>query len=126
MIWQGLINKSWVGSEHDEWFDITEVQYYIDYILYTVAIITAPYPEVCIRQVKSSKSRIQVMIYHKNHPELDNVWLTSDERLTYFSKARERIVGKVKVEEYPSVQGPQSCEEDLVVWERYPIRTERP
>ena len=32
-LWQGLLNTSWVGSEHDEWFDITSVSYYINDIL---------------------------------------------------------------------------------------------
>ena len=37
-----------------------------------------------------------------------------------FSKARKRIVGRVKRSESPSVQVPQSSEEDLVVWKRTP------
>ena len=36
-----------------------------------------------------------------------------------FSKARKRIVDRVKRSESPSVQGPQSSEEDLVVWTRF-------
>ena len=53
-------------------------------------------------------------------------WLTTNDQLTCFSKAREKIVGRVKGSESPSVQGPQSSEEDLVVRYRVPIRTERP
>ena len=37
-----------------------------------------------------------------------------------FSKAGKRIVGRVKRSESPSVQVPQSSEEDLVVWKRNP------
>ena len=36
----------------------------------------------------------------------------------FFSKARKRIVGRVKRSESPSVQVSQSSEEDLVVWNR--------
>ena len=53
---------------------------------------------------------------------MDDEWLTADEQLTRFSKAREKIVGRVKGTESPSVQGPQSYEEDLFVRERVPIR----
>ena len=49
--------------------------------------------------------------------------MTADERLTHFSKSREQIVGRFKRAELPYVQGTQSSEEDLVVWERVPIRT---
>ena len=52
--------------------------------------------------------------------------MTADEQLTRFIKAREKIVGRVKGKESPYVQGPQSYEENLVVRERVPIRTERP
>ena len=58
--------------------------------------------------------------------ELDDEWLTSDEQLTRFIKAREKIVGRVKGRESPSFQGTQSSEEYLVVRERVPIRTESP
>ena len=37
-----------------------------------------------------------------------------------FSKARKRIVGRVKRSDSPSVQVPQSSEEDLVAWKRTP------
>ena len=66
------------------------------------------------------------MLAHVDDPELDDEWLTANEQLTRFSKAREKIVGRVKGTESPSVQGPQSSEEDLVVRERVPTRTEIP
>ena len=44
------------------------------------------------------------MLYQEDYQELDDEWLTSDERLTRFSKAREKIVGRVKVSELPSFQ----------------------
>ena len=66
------------------------------------------------------------MLDQEDNPELDYEWLTADEQLTRFSKAREQIVGRVKGTESPYVQGPQSSEEDLVVRERYPSRTEIP
>ena len=92
----------------------------------TVMSSTAEDPEVWIRLVTSRNSRIQAMLYQEDDPELDYEWLTADDQLTRFSKAREQIVGKVKVIESPSVQGPQSSEEDLVVRERVPSRTEIP
>ena len=52
--------------------------------------------------------------------------MIADEQLTRFSKAREQIVGRFKVIESPSVQGHQPSEEDLVVRERVPSRTEIP
>ena len=64
------------------------------------------------------------MLDQEDDPELDDEWLTADEQLTRFSKDREQIVGRVKGTESPSVQGPQSSEEDLVVRERVPSRTE--
>ena len=39
---------------------------------------------------------IQVMLYQEDDPELDDEWLTVDEQLTRFRKAREQIVGRVK------------------------------
>ena len=66
------------------------------------------------------------MLDQEDDPELDDDWLTANEQLTRFSKAREQIVGRVKVTEPPSVYGPQSSEEDLVVRERVPSRTEIP
>ena len=52
--------------------------------------------------------------------------MISDDQLTRFSKAREKIVGRVKGSGSLSIQGPQSSEEYLVVMERFPSRTERP
>ena len=66
------------------------------------------------------------MLDQEDDPNLDDEWLTANEQLTRFSKAREQIVGRVKGTESPSVQGPQSSEEDLVVRERVPSRTEIP
>ena len=70
-----------------------------------VMIITAADPEVWIRLVKSSNSIIQVMVDQEDDPELDDEWLTADEQLTHFSKAREQIVGRFKGTESPSIQG---------------------
>ena len=66
------------------------------------------------------------MLYQEDDPELDDVWLTADEQLTQFSKAREQILGRIKGSESPYVQGPQSSEEFLVVRERVPSSTDRP
>ena len=66
------------------------------------------------------------MLDQEEYPELDDEWLTSDERLTRLRKNREQIVGRVKGVESPSVQGPQYYEEDLVVRDGVKIRTERP
>ena len=65
------------------------------------------------------------MLDKEDDPEFNDEWLTADEQLTRFSKHREQIVGRFKVTESPSVQGPKSSEEDLVVRERFPSRTER-
>ena len=51
--------------------------------------------------------------------------MTAYEQLTCFSKAREKIILRVKGSESPSVQGTQSYEEDLVVRDRVPSRTDR-
>ena len=88
-------------------------------------ISTSVDKEVWIRLVTTRNSRIQVMLDQEDDPELDDEWLTANEQLTCFSKAREQIVGRVKGTESPSVQGPQYSEEDLVVRERVPSRTER-
>ena len=63
------------------------------------------------------------MLHQEDDPELDDEWLTTNEQLTRFSKAREKIVGRFKGTESPYVQGPQSSEEDLFVKERYPSKT---
>ena len=100
-------------------------QYHVvfDDMFSTVMISIDADPEVWIRLVPSRNSRIQVMLYQEYDPKLDDEWLTSDEQLTSFSKDRGQIVGWVKGKESPSVQGPQSAEEDLVVRERVPSRT---
>ena len=95
-------------------------------MFYTVASSTAADPEVCIRLVTLGNSRIHVMVDQEYYPELDDELLTANERLTCFSKAIERILGKVK-EVYSSyVQGHQYFDKYLVVSERVPIRTDRP
>ena len=66
------------------------------------------------------------MLDQEDDPELDDEWLTADERLTHSSKYRERIVSSFKGEELKSVQGPQYSEEYLVVRERVKSRTEMP
>ena len=92
-------------------------QYHVvfDDMFYTVMSSTASYPEVCIRLVTSSNSRIQVMLDQEDDPELDDECFTADEQLTCFRKARKKIVGSFKGTELPYVQGPQYSEEDLVV-----------
>ena len=87
---------------------------------------TAEDPKIWIRLVTSRNSRTQVMLDQEDDPELDNEWLTADEQLTCFSKAREKIVGRVKGTESPSVQVSQSSEEDRFVRERVPSSTEIP
>ena len=69
---------------------------------------------------------MQVILDQEDNPEWDDEWLKYDEWLTHLSKSREHIVGRVKVAESPSVQGPQYSEEELVVRERDPSRTESP
>ena len=64
------------------------------------------------------------MLDQEDDPEFNDQWLSVDEQLTCFSKAREQMVGRFKVTEQPSVQGPQSSEEDLVVRQRVPSSTE--
>ena len=97
-----------------------------DEMFSTVMSSTSADPEVWISLVTSRNSRIQVVLDQEDDPELDDEWLTADEQLTRFRKAREKIVGRVKRIESTSVQGPQSSEEDLVVWERVPNRTDIP
>ena len=66
------------------------------------------------------------MLDQEDDLELDDEWLTADDQLTRFSKARDQIVGRFKGTESPSIQGPQSSEEDLVVRESVLSRTDRP
>ena len=51
---------------------------------------------------------------------MDDGQLNSDEWWACFRKYILRFVGRVKGAELPYVQGPQSSEEDLGVWDRYP------
>ena len=95
-------------------------------MLSSVMSSTAADPEICTRLVTSRKSKIQVMLDQEDDPELDDEWLTANDQLTRFSKAIEKIVGRVKGSESPYIQGPQSSEEDLVLRKRVPRRTERP
>ena len=103
-------------------------QYYVvfDYMFSTVMISTAADLEVWIRLVTSRNSSIQVMLDQEDDTDLDDEWLTADEQLIRFSKAREKLLGRVKGTESPYVQGNQYYEEDLVVRERVPSRTEIP
>ena len=66
------------------------------------------------------------MLDQEDDPELYDDWLTSNEKLTRFIKAREQVIGRGKGTESLSVQGIQSSEEALVVRERVPIRTDSP
>ena len=66
------------------------------------------------------------MPYQEDDQELDDELLNFDERLTRFSKYRERIFGRVKLSELPYFQVPQYSEEDLSVRERVQSRTDIP
>ena len=72
----------------------------------TVISSTAVDQEIWIRLVTSSNSRIQVILYQEDDPKLDDEWLTANERLTRFRKDQEKIVGRVKGSELPSIQKP--------------------
>ena len=48
------------------------------------------------------------MLDQEDDPELGDERLTDDEQLTRFNKAIEKILGRVKGSELPSVQGLQS------------------
>ena len=52
--------------------------------------------------------------------------MADDEKLTRFIKDRDQVVGKVKVEDKPSVQGTRYSEKYLVLRERFQSSTERP
>ena len=60
-----------------------------DYMMHTVANITASYPELCIRLVMSSNSRIWDMLYQEDDIELDEKCLVSYKQLTNCNKDRE-------------------------------------
>ena len=68
-------------------------QYYVVFydMFSTVMSSTATDPEICIRLVTPRKSRIQVMLYQEDDPELDDEWLTDNEQLTHFIKSREKL-----------------------------------
>ena len=87
-------------------------QYHVvfDERFYTIVSSTATDTEVWIRLLKSRNLRIQFMLDQEDDPELDDEWLTDNERLTRFSKVREKIVGRVNGSESPYVQGPQSSD----------------
>ena len=55
------------------------------------------------------------MLDQKYDIDLYDECFPANERLTHISKAREQILGRLKGEESPSVQGPKYSEEDLVV-----------
>ena len=57
-----LLKTSWVDYEHDEWFKITSVSYYLDEILYSVVRNISLDTEVWIRLVPPRNSRIKVML----------------------------------------------------------------
>ena len=95
-------------------------------MLSTVIISTSTDPEMLIRLVTSRNSRIQVMLDQEDDTELDDECLTYYEKLTRFSKDREKIEGRVKGSDSPSVKITQYSEEDLFVKERFPSRTGRP
>ena len=68
---------------------------------------------------------IQFMLEQEYDPDLDDEWLTYNDKLTCFNKAIYRIVGRVKGSESPYFQGTQSYEKDLVIMERVTHSTER-
>ena len=72
---------------------------------------TTVYIEVWVRLITPGKSRIQVILDREDDPEFDDEWLTSDERLNFFIKARENIVRRFKGSYLTYVQGDQSSEE---------------
>ena len=57
----------------------------------TVMSSTAADPEVWIKLVTSRNSRIQVMFDQQDDLELDDEWLTADDQLTRFRKARKQM-----------------------------------
>ena len=57
--------------------------------------------------------------------ELNDGWLIADKQLTRFRKYGDWILGRVKISELKSVQGPKYSEKDLVLKEEDSKRTER-
>ena len=73
-------------------------QYHVVFVdmFSTLMSSTSADPEVWIRLVTSRNSKIQFMLDQEDDPELDEEWLTANEQLTRFSKARDQMVGRVK------------------------------
>ena len=67
-----------------------------DDMFFTVVSSTSIDIGVCIRLVTSRNSSIQVMLYQEDDTELDDNWLTNNERLKTFINARERVVSRIK------------------------------
>ena len=65
------------------------------------------------------------MLDQEDDTYFNDEWLTANDQLTRFIKSREKIVGRVKGAESPSVQGNQSSEKDIVLRERVTIRNGR-
>ena len=116
----GLVLNLLIGSI------LAQYRVVFDDILSTLMSSTAADPETWIRLVTERNLWIQVILDQEEDPELDDEWFTSDEHLTRFRKARDQIVWRFKGSESPYVQGPQSSEDDLVVREMVPSRTESP
>ena len=68
-------------------------QYHIvfDEMFSTVMISTSADPEVWMRLITLRNSTIQVILDQEDDPELDDEWLTADDKLTRFIKAREQL-----------------------------------
>ena len=81
----GLVLKLLTGSNPPQYHVV------FDEFFSTVVSSTAVDPEVWIRLVTSRKSRIYVMLYQEDDPDFDHGWLTANEKLTSYIKAREQI-----------------------------------
>ena len=68
-------------------------QYHIafDDMFSTVASSTAADQEVWIRLATSSTSRIQVMLYQEDDPDLDYEWMTANERSNLLAKLESKL-----------------------------------
>ena len=62
----------------------------------TVVISTAAGPEVWIGLVTSRNSGVQFMLDQEDDTQLDDEWLTSDDRLRSFRKYREKMLRRFK------------------------------
>ena len=87
------MNSAQVGLVLNLIIDSISPQYHVVFydMLSTVIIIIATDPEIWIRLVTPRNSSIQVMLYQEDDPDLDDEWLTDDEKLTRFRKAREKL-----------------------------------